>query len=150
MDPAIGFFIAGGVNLLLGLVFIGLGLFIPSLGIMAAAGALEAVIGGVLIFFGLRRRQSAARDRAIALTGLQGTATVLESHQTGVYVNYQPQVTLKVRVSIPGRPDYEVEHKEVFSYMDAGRKIVTEGTQLNVMVDPDNPHRLVIKWDSVS
>ena len=148
MDPAIGFFIAGGVNLLLGLVFIALGLFIPGLRIMAAAGAMEAVIGAVLVVFGLRRRQGAARDRAIALTGLQGTAIVLESHQTGVYVNYQPQVALKVRVSIPGRPDYEVEHKEVFSYMDAGRKIVTEGTQLNVMVDPDNPNHLIIKWEA--
>jgi hypothetical protein len=143
-----GLYFAGGINILIGLLFIGLGLFIPDLGIMSVIGAVELVIGAVLAFFGFRRQRGAARDLAIVETGLHGSATILESRQTGWYVNNLPQVALKLRVSVPGQADYDAEHKEVFSYVDVGRLV--PGTQLEVRVDPDDQQHLVLEWESAA
>jgi hypothetical protein len=66
----------------------------------------------LLLIFGALSRAGAKAAR-IRREGIQGTATVLGMEQTGVYINEQPQVRLKLRVEAQGLEPYEVEKNEV-------------------------------------
>ena len=66
----------------------------------------------LLLIFGALARAGAKAAR-IRLEGIQGTATLLGMEKTGVYVNEQPQVRLRLRVEAPGLEPYEVEKREV-------------------------------------
>jgi hypothetical protein len=79
--------------------------------------------------------------------GIRGTATVLGMEQTGVYVNEQPQVRLRLRVEAPGMAPYEVERSEIVPMLALG---ALSNGQLSVAIDPQDPQNVVVDWGAVA
>jgi hypothetical protein len=95
----------------------------------------------LLVFGGLAR--AGARAARIRREGIPGTATLLGMEQTGVYINEQPQVRLRLRVEAPGVEPYEVEKREVvpmiaLSSLGAG--------PLPVAIDRADKENIEIDW----
>lgn len=87
---------------------------------------------------------AAGRRRARLLReGVRGTAAVLSMEQTGVYVNEQPQVRMRLLVEADGIPPYEVERTEIVPLIALGA--LDEG-ELAVVVDPDDHGTVAIDW----
>ncbi|HEX2085363.1 MAG TPA: SHOCT domain-containing protein [Solirubrobacteraceae bacterium] len=132
--PLLAFFFFGGIvfwvtipEILIGQIWVAVavGLFLLYLGI------------------GVRGRR---RERLLQ-QGIRGTATVLGMEQTGVYVNEQPQVRLRLRVEAPEIPAYEVERSEVVPLIALGS---LSGGQLSVAIDPADHDKVVIDWSAVA
>ena len=100
----------------------------------------------LIVIFALVGRAGARRDRLIR-EGIHGTATVLGMEQTGVYINEQPQVHLRLRVEAPGITPYDVERKEVVPMLALGS--LSQG-QLSVAIDPEDHDRVVVDWGAVA
>src|SRR5919197_3220385 len=94
----VAFFFIGGVAFTIALPWVGIGqIWI----------AVSIVIG--LVYFFVNRRADAMR--ALTRTGLPGQAQILEMTQTGVYINENPQVKMKLHVEAQGLAPYECEKK---------------------------------------
>ena len=93
------------------------------------------LVGGI---FGLIAR-AASRARHLQRTGKRGTAVVLDVDDTGVTVNNNPRVRLKLRVQPEDGSEFEVETKKVVSRLT----IPQPGMLLAVRYDPENPKNLV-------
>lgn len=76
--------------------------------------------------------------------GLAGHATVIGAAETGMYVNERPMVELTLNVTVPGRPPYAIEHREVIPFIALG--MITPGSIVAVAVDPVDPTKLAIDW----
>ncbi len=99
------------------------------------------VVAAVLLFNMHARTQaweSAKRD------GLRGTAKVLQVESTNVIVQKRAQVRMRLNVSIPGKPRYEVVHLDTVALGQG----VMPGRELTVYVDRQDPQRLVIDWNA--
>jgi hypothetical protein len=77
-------------------------------------------------------------------TGTPGQAQILEVSQTGVYVNNQPRVTMKLRVEAPGVAPFEDTTTQTVPLVALGR--LTAGAPLLVYLAPDNPRKYTIDW----
>ena len=100
----------------------------------------------LILIFAVIGRAGARRDRLLR-EGIQGTATVLGMEQTGVYINEQPQVKLRLRVEAPGITPYEVERNEIVPMLALGS--LSQG-QLNVAIDPNDHQRVAVDWGTVA
>jgi putative oligomerization/nucleic acid binding protein len=100
----------------------------------------------ILLFAALLAR---ARSRArLARTGTPGKATVREAEQTGTYVNYNPQMKLRLDVQTDdGMPPFEKTTRAVVPMTALGRFGL--GTELPVRVDPQDRERFEILWDEL-
>lgn len=111
---------------------------------------LTAAILGTLalgLFVWARRwGRAAAEAERIKAQGVAGTATILGMEQTGVTMNEQPQVRLRLQVSTQMHGAYEVTLKEWVPLMLLGT--LTSGRPLPVKVDPADPQRVIIEWES--
>jgi hypothetical protein len=139
--------ITGIIMLVLGAFFIvGLGNLPFAGGAMLMTGYILAGVGILLIVIGLIVGRRAAAVDEILTTGTAGTAQVTGVTQTGMYLNEQPQLDLQLMVSVPGRAPYPARHKSFVPLMLMGR--VTSGQPLAVRVDPVDPQKLVVDWQS--
>jgi hypothetical protein len=120
------------------LPFAGPGMLLTG-GILAAVGVAMLVIGFIV------GRNAGAVDQVLA-TGTPGTAQVTGVTQTGMYLNEQPQLDLQLMVTIPGRAPYPARHKSFVPLMLMSR--VTSGQPLAVRVDPMDPQKVVVDWQS--
>ncbi|MBI4259595.1 MAG: hypothetical protein HY658_03420 [Actinobacteria bacterium] len=109
-------------------------------------GVIWALVGLLLRGIGTRMTHSYERRQRLLATGLPGRATILEMTQTGVLVNDQPQVELKMLVEVEGRPPHEVTQKAIVPLIALGR--LSSGQPLPVKVDPANPNDLAIEWEA--
>jgi hypothetical protein len=132
--PIIGFFLIGGFvfwmtipDIFIGQIWVGVSVLLI---------LVYLVIGGF-----------ARRRAALLLDGIPGSATVLSVEQTGVYINQQPQVRLRMRVEAPGVEPYEVERSEVVPIMALG---AISGGQLSVAIDPEDPDNVAVDWSTVA
>jgi hypothetical protein len=115
-------------------------------GAMLLTGAILGGVGILLIVIGLIvGRRAAAVDQILA-TGIPGTAQITGLSQTGMYINYQPQIQMNLLVSLPGRPPYGATHKEVVPLILLSR--LAPGAMLAVKVDPADPQKIVIDWQN--
>jgi hypothetical protein len=89
----------------------------------------------------LRRYNEAQRLRA---EGVDGQAQIMEMSQTGVTMNDQPQIRLRLMVTTPEHGTYEITVKEYVPLMLLGR--LSNGLPLSVKVDRTNRENLVIDW----
>ena len=108
-----------------------------------------AILGatGLGLFFWARKWQRAAADaERIKAQGVAGNATILGMRQTGVTLNEQPQIELRLQVSTQMHGPYEVTLKEYVPLMLLGA--LSSGRPLPVKVDPANPQRVIIEWES--
>jgi hypothetical protein len=85
-------------------------------------------IGALLVIVGIRAEENFEK-RAI-----RGEAIILSREQTGMFINNQPQVRFKLKVTLPGQESYEIELKQIVNLLDLGS--ISEGAKVQVRVDP--------------
>lgn len=68
----------------------------------------------------------------------------MRREQTGWYVNDLPQVKFTLKVTLPGKAPYQVEHNEVVNLIDVG--LVNPGAVVPVVVDPRNPKKMLLLY----
>jgi len=113
--------------------------FPDNIGTIVAVGTIA--VGSVL----LRRAWETAR---ILRDGIAARATVVEATETGTRVNHQPQLRLRLSISRPDQPPYEVTIRRVIPFMLVPRLMA--GRPLPVRVHPDRRDRVVIDWSGDS
>jgi hypothetical protein len=113
---------------------------------MILTGVILAVVGVILLLFGIGARRKAKENQRIDDTGLAGTGQIVGMTQTGMYLNEQPQIGLQLMVSVPGRNPYQVEVRQFVPLMLLARLQV--GASLPVKVDQQDPSKVVIDWDA--
>jgi len=94
-------------------------------------------VGGILaldLLILLFVRRSQRRAEKLLATGLRGWATVLELEDTGIFVNEQPQVRIKLEIHLDDQPPYVLEKKMVLPHTRLAQ--VQVGSQVQVVVDP--------------
>lgn len=137
--PIITFFLVGG------LLF---WYFLPAIGIgqiwVAVSLLLVVVYGAISWKVGKGR----ARQARLTSEGLRGFATVLEAEGTGMAVNHRPQVHMRLRVEIPDREPYELEHREILPFL--GLESIGLNRRVAVFVDREDPNQLVIDWSAAA
>jgi hypothetical protein len=76
--------------------------------------------------------------------GIPGQAEILEMSQSGVYVNGQPRVNLKLSIQAPGIAPFEDTKTHTVPLVALGR--LTAGMPLAVYLKPDKPRDYTIDW----
>lgn len=76
-----------------------------------------------------------------ALNGLKASALILDAQETGTYINNCPKVEFKLQISVPGREQYEVIHKQCISHLSLAQ--FQQGLVKDVLVDPKNPKKIM-------
>jgi hypothetical protein len=143
--PAIVMYIVAAFELLLGSTFVVIGFFVPEIRttFLLVGGAL-AVTAVLLVVFGLRFHRRFREAMELRRTGVRGSAQVIGTRQTGVYLNEQPQIALQLRITAPGHGTYDTTVKEYVPFMAIGR--LGSGRPLGVFVDPLDPAKVIIDW----
>ncbi len=145
--PSWGLLIAGVVQLVVGVIFIGVAFSVPIVrNTFVIIGVIELIIGVGLVLVGIKARSRAQEAQQLKATGLAGQASIVGMRQTGVTMNEQPQVELQLQVQIPGRQPYQITKKEYVPLMLLGA--LTSGRPLPVKADPANLQNVVIEWES--
>lgn len=85
-----------------------------------------------------------AKQQALLATGTPGTATIKGFTDTGMIVNYNPQVVLAVSVEIEGKPAYDAQVTTSVPQMHI--PLVQPGNKIGVKVDPGDPNTIAIDW----
>jgi hypothetical protein len=127
----VAFFFIGGIAFTIALPWVGIGQIWIAVSVVIA-----------LVYFLVNRRASAMQ--ALTKTGLPGQAQILEMTQTGVYINENPQVKMKLHVEAQGIPPYECEKKVTVPMIALG--MLGSGRPLSVYVDPNDHENIYIDW----
>jgi len=93
---------------------------------------LNSLIGGGMLLSAFLRNQRMLR---LEETGIRGSAKVLQAHETGTYINNQPQVWMELQVELPGRDPYFVEKRMVVPYLQIDQ--LKPGSIVEILADPD-------------
>jgi hypothetical protein len=102
-----------------------------------------AVVAVGLLFWGRKWQRGYAEAQRIKAQGVPGRATIVGMRQTGVHVNEQPQVELRLQVEDPMYGSRQVTLKEYVPLMMLG--VLSSGRPLPVKVDPASPNNVVIE-----
>jgi hypothetical protein len=78
------------------------------------------------------------RMRELAATGKPGTAVVLALSDTGVTINNDPRVKLRLQIHIPNYPPYEAIKTVTIPRLYVPQ--VQTGSTINILADPDQPN----------
>jgi Short C-terminal domain len=116
----VAFFLIGGVAFWIALPWVGIG----QIWVAVAVG-----VGLLYLWMGRR----ADRAESLRTAGAPGTAQILEMTQTGVYINENPQVKMRLRVEAQGIAPYEVEKRATVPLIALGT--LGSGRPLTVYVD---------------
>ena len=131
--------IALGVLLLLAAVF---WWFKPEPRIMVLAG-LPVLFGlGFGMVHILKQQKAQAHIQAFAENGLHGEARILRADSTNVTVGRRHEVLLTLEVTLPGRPAYSLETRQLIPIGQAA----TPDRRLRVSVAPDDLENILIDW----
>ena len=104
--------ITGVILLAVGMAMaVGLGGIPFAGGAMLGTGGILATVGIAADRHRLHRRPSRGAGRPAARDGHPGHAQITGLTQTGMYLNEQPQVSMNLLVTVPGRPPYAATHK---------------------------------------
>ncbi|MSO78171.1 MAG: hypothetical protein EXQ79_01015 [Acidimicrobiia bacterium] len=85
-----------------------------------------------------------AKQQALLTTGTAGTATIKSFTDTGVIVNFNPQIVFDISVEVPGKPAYDAKVSAGVPAMQA--PLVQPGCKVGVKVDPTDPNSIAIDW----
>jgi hypothetical protein len=108
-----------------------------------------AILGatGIGLFLWARRWARGYHEaQRLRTSGVAGQATILGMRQTGVTLNEQPQIELNLQVQTQMHGPYQVTVREYVPLMLLGA--LSSGRPLPVKVDPADPQKLVIEWES--
>ena len=84
-----------------------------------------------------------AAQQALLSTGTAGTATIKGFTDTGVIVNFNPQVVLDVSVDVDGKA---YDAKVTTSVPQMHIPLVQPGNKIGVKVDPTDQNNIAIDW----
>ncbi len=79
--------------------------------------------------------------------GVETTATVVGSRQTGAVVSFNPVIDLDLLVMMPGGAPRPITRREVVAQLHLVK--AQPGTRLRVKVDPNDVTRLWIDWHTI-
>lgn len=85
-------------------------------------------------------------EQALLASGIPGRATITTFTDTGVLVNFDPQVVLDLTVAVGGGPPYELHLTTTVPQIHLSR--MRPGADVGVRVDPSEPQRLTIDWSA--
>jgi hypothetical protein len=108
--------------------------------------AILGVVGILLLLWGRRWARGYQEAQRLRVQGVPGQAQIVGMRQTGVSLNDQPQIELNLSVQTEMQGAYPVTVKEYVPMMMLGA--LSSGRPLPVKVDPANPQRLVVEWES--
>lgn len=104
--------------------------------ILIVGATLLIIVGTFLILF-LFSRSRRKRAENLMATGVQGVATVLGLEDTGMLINNNPRVNLRLQITLPNNPSYELTKTMVIPMIRMSQ--VQVGSNVQVMVDPTDP-----------
>lgn len=87
-------------------------------------------------------RKAVGPDKSILQNGIAAKAKIVGVQQTGVMVNYQPQVAFQLEVTPPGGVAYQVQTKAVIPMVNIPQ--FQPGTEVPVKIHPTDPTRVVL------
>lgn len=96
----------------------------------------------LVIFSSLRQR----RNRLFTQNGIQAIAKIISAMATGTQINNMPMFKFELEITLPGRTPYVIKHRCVVNLAQLNR--VTIGAQLPIVADPNNPKKILIRWDA--
>lgn len=96
---------------------------------------------GLVVYY----MRQANNEENLMKNGVEGVAEILGREQTGTYIDNLPQIRFHLRISLPGREAYQIEHKDVVSMLDLHS--IAVGAKLSVYVDPDNPENVLLSYN---
>lgn len=102
--------------------------------------AITAVAIAVPIYF-MRKNQQ--RAQALMATGMQGEATILSLEDTGMRINDNPRVTLRLEIQMPYGAPYQLTKTVTVPLIRLSQ--IQVGSKVPVMVDmtdPTNPDKV--------
>lgn len=76
--------------------------------------------------------------------GIKGKAELIKVEDTGVQINFKPQLLLYLNVTMPGKAPFEVKHHEAIDNWNITR--LQPGAEFNILADPENLSNIIIKW----
>jgi hypothetical protein len=85
-----------------------------------------------------------AKQQALLASGAPGTATIKGFTDTGVLVNYNPQVVLDVSVEVEGKGAYDAQVTTSVPQMHI--PLVQPGNKIGVKVDQTDQNNIAIDW----
>lgn len=129
MPPEIADLIAGG-----SIIFVVITCAIVALSLVVTAGITILVIRMI--------RKTAGPDRGILQNGIPAQAKIVNAQQTGVMVNYQPQIAFTLEVQPPGGEPYQAETKAVIPMVNIPQ--LQPGTEVPVKIHPTDPTKVVM------
>lgn len=93
----------------------------------------------VVLIFVIRRfiMKKVGPDRAVLEQGTTAKAKILNVQQTGMMVNYSPQVILQLEVYPPDGEPYQATTKAVIPIVNIPQ--FQPGTEVSVKIHPTNP-----------
>ncbi len=83
-------------------------------------------------------------EQALLQHGTPARATITNCTNTGLLVNFNPQVVLDLSVALSGQPPYEIQLTTGVPVTYLNR--LDAGSDVSVRVDPSNTQRVVIDW----
>jgi hypothetical protein len=108
-------------------------------------GAFLGVTALGLGFWGRAVSRHAARVSRLKAEGITGRASILSMRQTGLTINDQPQVELKLGIEGGRFGFYEAAIKEIMPLLRLAT--LNSGEPLTVKIDPADRTNFVIEWD---
>src|SRR5260370_41706676 len=83
-------------------------------------------------------------EQALLQHGTPARATITNCTNTGLLVNFNPQVVLDLSVALSGEPPYEIQLTTGVPVTYLSR--LDAGSDVSVRVAPSNPQRAGIDW----
>jgi hypothetical protein len=87
-------------------------------------------------------RKAVGPDHSILQSGIPAQGKILSVQQTGVMVNYQPQVELQLEITPPGGVPYQARTKAVIPIVNIPQ--FQPGAQVPVKIHPTDPTKVVL------
>jgi hypothetical protein len=87
-------------------------------------------------------RKAMGPNRSILQNGIAAKAQILSVQQTGVMVNYQPQIAFQLEVHPPGGAPYQAQVKAVIPMVNIPQ--FQPGTEVPVKIHPTDPTQVVL------
>lgn len=90
--------------------------------------------------------KKARHKKPILAKGIDGTAIIVSLAAGGRANEFHSLVLMELEVHVPGRSPYEVDTAEYVTAAGAGS--LAPGNELVVKVDPDDPQKVAVDWDT--
>jgi hypothetical protein len=147
--PRFAYLATGALAAGAGLLFLIAGIFFGQARFgFTLAGAVLLVVAAPLLWLGAFTHARYAEAGRLRSDGLAGTAAVVGIAQAQMAHRGHPLLWLDMLIEVEGRPAYRTRVRE---YVPAGQlEAVSRGDRLDVVVDPDDPSRVVVVWPTTS